>query len=85
MLDIHNPEILHERGWQCPKCGSVYAPFVMECGKCNSHKERVEPELLKALEDLVADIERYAVYPTHSAEMTQARAAIARAKGENND
>jgi len=22
-------------GWICPKCGSVYAPFVAECGVCN--------------------------------------------------
>jgi hypothetical protein len=22
-------------GWVCPKCGSVYAPFVAECGVCN--------------------------------------------------
>ena len=28
----------HERGWQCPKCGSIYAQFVMECGKCNSRR-----------------------------------------------
>jgi uncharacterized OB-fold protein len=25
-----------EKGWQCPKCGNVYAPFMMECRKCNS-------------------------------------------------
>lgn len=23
------------RGWECPKCGKVYAPFVAECSKCN--------------------------------------------------
>jgi rubrerythrin len=22
-------------GWICPKCGSVYAPFVAECAVCN--------------------------------------------------
>jgi hypothetical protein len=22
-------------GWACPKCGSVYAPHVMECSRCN--------------------------------------------------
>jgi hypothetical protein len=22
-------------GWICPKCGSVYAPFVSGCWKCN--------------------------------------------------
>ena len=23
-------------GWQCPRCGRVYAPFVAECEKCNA-------------------------------------------------
>lgn len=23
------------KGWICPKCGNVYAPFVEECFKCN--------------------------------------------------
>lgn len=23
-------------GWQCPICGGVYSPLVMECPKCNS-------------------------------------------------
>ena len=23
-------------GWICPKCGSVYGPFVQECGRCNT-------------------------------------------------
>jgi hypothetical protein len=23
-------------GWQCPKCGRVYAPFVDECIACNA-------------------------------------------------
>ena len=22
------------RGWECPKCGMVYAPWVHQCGKC---------------------------------------------------
>lgn len=22
-------------GWQCPKCGRCWAPFVMGCGECN--------------------------------------------------
>lgn len=23
-----------QRGWECPKCGSVYAPWFPKCGKC---------------------------------------------------
>lgn len=22
------------KGWECPKCGRCYAPFVMECSVC---------------------------------------------------
>ena len=29
-----NP-IIYNPGWICPKCGSVYGPFVHECGRCN--------------------------------------------------
>lgn len=24
-------------GWICPKCGSVYAPWVTECVRCGNH------------------------------------------------
>lgn len=24
-----------DRGWQCPKCSRVHAPFVTECAPCN--------------------------------------------------
>jgi len=23
-------------GWQCPRCGACYAPFIAECCRCNS-------------------------------------------------
>jgi len=23
-------------GWQCPRCGRIYAPFVAECERCNT-------------------------------------------------
>ena len=23
-------------GWQCPKCGAVWAPFVHQCARCNA-------------------------------------------------
>lgn len=30
------------KGWICPKCGKVYAPFVPECVDCNKkEKENV--------------------------------------------
>lgn len=27
---------MKSKGWECPKCGRVYAPTCMECSKCNS-------------------------------------------------
>lgn len=30
-----SPFRTHQQGWECPKCGSVYAPFMTECKKCN--------------------------------------------------
>ena len=24
------------KGWECPKCGKCYAPFVKECESCNN-------------------------------------------------
>ncbi len=26
---------MSNNGWICPKCGNVYAPFMMECKSCN--------------------------------------------------
>lgn len=26
----------HLQGWECPKCGSVYGPFVQICGQCRN-------------------------------------------------
>lgn len=25
------------KGWVCPKCGRVYAPFMPDCPPCNSN------------------------------------------------
>lgn len=30
-------------GWICPKCGRVYAPFVMECSNCNNNEIKPGP------------------------------------------
>ncbi len=27
---------IQNKGWECPKCGRVYAPCVTECRSCNS-------------------------------------------------
>jgi hypothetical protein len=32
------PTAPHKFGWECPKCGTVYAPWVPECRKCPSMK-----------------------------------------------
>lgn len=24
----------HLEGWECPKCGSVYSPFITSCERC---------------------------------------------------
>ena len=26
------------QGWECPKCGSIYSPFIPECGICRMSK-----------------------------------------------
>lgn len=26
---------VQSKGWECPKCGSVWAPFMPECSYCN--------------------------------------------------
>jgi hypothetical protein len=28
---------MYPMGWECPKCGKVYAPFVTECGTCGKN------------------------------------------------
>lgn len=29
------------KGWECPKCGSVYAIWVSECGTCKNSNIRI--------------------------------------------
>lgn len=29
------PGFPYSQGWVCPKCGSVYAPHMTECVRCN--------------------------------------------------
>lgn len=30
------------QGWECPKCGSVYAPHVSKCSQCHHGSKNVE-------------------------------------------
>ena len=38
---------LWNQGWECPKCGRVYAPWMIECTKCGNisigYKYTVDP------------------------------------------
>ena len=31
--------VITRYGWVCPKCGNVYAPFVVQCTTCGVGKE----------------------------------------------
>ena len=31
--------VIYNSGWVCPKCGTVYAPHVQGCVKCNNPME----------------------------------------------
>lgn len=37
-------------GWDCPKCGRVFAPSVQECWSCNAKESEVSPSLADDLE-----------------------------------
>jgi len=44
--------VVAQYGWVCPKCGTVYAPFVMQCLTCGvakNPKEEVAPMWRKLL------------------------------------
>ena len=32
------------KGWECPKCGGVYAPWVSECPQCSGGNSQQWPE-----------------------------------------
>ena len=34
-LKLQQPKV--KQGWVCPKCDSVYAPYIPECSRCNSN------------------------------------------------
>ena len=29
---------MKDKGWECPKCGKVYAPWMPSCADCNKPK-----------------------------------------------
>jgi len=37
------------QGWECPKCGRCYSPFVMECSRCNNGPPKQTKEVASAV------------------------------------
>lgn len=40
------------KGWECPKCGKVYAPFVRQCDLCSSIGKPLEDAYQKGAEEM---------------------------------
>lgn len=38
-----------QQGWQCPKCGCIYAPYVYGCAKCNGKQSYVKGASLETV------------------------------------
>lgn len=36
--EITGIDLTSQKGWECPKCGRIYAPYVPECHSCNHDK-----------------------------------------------
>ena len=34
------------KGWACPKCGRVYAPFISECYHCNRENKSISGTII---------------------------------------
>ena len=34
-LKEREPVIVSTQGWVCPKCGTVYGPFILSCYRCS--------------------------------------------------
>lgn len=46
-----------EKGWECPKCHTVYAPTVKECPKCVPPKnEETKPDSRQLLLEDTSDV-----------------------------
>jgi len=37
---------MNNSGWICPRCQNVYAPYIMDCRKCNDYKKEEFPKML---------------------------------------
>ena len=35
LLKKQEPVIVSTQGWVCPKCGTVYGPFILSCWRCS--------------------------------------------------
>lgn len=35
MYPLSSPVLESLKGWECPKCGAIYAPSEKECWRCN--------------------------------------------------
>ena len=37
-ISLFGIDLTSQKGWECPKCGRIYAPYVPECHICNHDK-----------------------------------------------
>ena len=62
-------------GWMCPRCGSVFAPFVRKCENCVPKTGYADTAEYKALE--IASDEAMAIFEADLTEFAPAWKALA--------